>query len=282
MTINTRIEEITPSAAKRYLADRPRNRPIRDAKVQLFSSQMDDGAWSLNGESIIIGSSGRVIDGQHRLTAVIRHGKPVRFVVVEGVPDSEIETIDTGAARTAADVLRMNGLSADAARTLATSVNMVIGFELSESGQYSVSKRHLSRVTPKAIYEWTSKNPSIVDSCAFLSRMPKAGRVLPLGVLTFLHYLTAKIDRYAANEYFEGLMTGANLDELDPRLVLRTRLQKESMSHRPAPMKTRIAWAIKSIKWFLEGREARHAGNMCKVNSQDVASSYLWLKRSVG
>jgi hypothetical protein len=51
-------------------------------------------------------SSGHLIDGHHRLTAIVNTGVSVWLLMVRAVPDETIEAMDRGAIRSMADVLR--------------------------------------------------------------------------------------------------------------------------------------------------------------------------------
>ena len=63
----------------------------------------------LNGEPIIIASDGTLLDGQHRLWAIVVSEATVPAVVVQGIDRSTFDTIDQGRKRTTGDVLSING-----------------------------------------------------------------------------------------------------------------------------------------------------------------------------
>lgn len=107
--IRTKVEMITPDKAKRYLKSNESNRTISNTLVQRLSRDMKAGKWELNGEAIVFSADGKLIDGQHRMTAVVKSGVTVPMLVVRGVNADARFTIDHGRARTAGDVLRMKG-----------------------------------------------------------------------------------------------------------------------------------------------------------------------------
>lgn len=82
------IETIDPGQAALYLSNNAKHRPIKDKKVAEYMSEMRDGKWRLNGKTICFDSTGRLLNGQHRLSAVIRSGVSLTTVVVRGLdPD---------------------------------------------------------------------------------------------------------------------------------------------------------------------------------------------------
>lgn len=92
-------ELITPEKAREYLGNQFRNRAIRKTKIRDYVRQMKIDKWLLNGEPLIFDKNGRLIDGQHRLTAVIEADTPQMFDIRRNVDASAAATIDTGASR---------------------------------------------------------------------------------------------------------------------------------------------------------------------------------------
>lgn len=106
-------ETITPHQAAQWLEanlEEGHNRNLRRERAEAFARDMESGNWRDNGETIKFDWNGRLVDGQHRLAALVRAGIPHRFLVVRGVDPDSIHTIDMGVARRYSDVLRMNGV----------------------------------------------------------------------------------------------------------------------------------------------------------------------------
>jgi hypothetical protein len=102
--LTTKVETISPNTAIMYLKNAGKNRKLSEKKVQDYAKQMTDGEWVLNGEPIIFGKSGNLIDGQHRLRAVIYANTTVQMLVVRGVNDEYFDSIDSGKSRSLQDV----------------------------------------------------------------------------------------------------------------------------------------------------------------------------------
>lgn len=80
------VELITPEEAKEYLSHNiENNRTINSSKVKIFANDMKNGAWQLNGEAIRFNEMGKLVDGQHRLSAIIQAGVPVTMVVMRNI-----------------------------------------------------------------------------------------------------------------------------------------------------------------------------------------------------
>jgi hypothetical protein len=75
-TIEAGVAEITPELAKEILENKNSgNRPIKKEHIKMLTSTLRNDEWMLNGESIAFSESGRLLDGQHRLTACVNSNK---------------------------------------------------------------------------------------------------------------------------------------------------------------------------------------------------------------
>lgn len=108
--ISTNVVMMTVDQAAEILETNTYNRGIRPRHVQKLAGAMRRGEWLLNGEPIIISNEGRLVDGQHRLHAVLAAGIEVPMLIVGGVTGDVIHTIDTGSARSAGDALKLLGV----------------------------------------------------------------------------------------------------------------------------------------------------------------------------
>lgn len=110
MTTDIKKTRVTPSMAKKLLADTTtRNRPLARRFVTQLTRAIINGEWQDNAETIKLDRDGNVIDGQHRLAAIVESGRTVTIWVARGMDPSAFSTIDQGKVRTLADVLAVNG-----------------------------------------------------------------------------------------------------------------------------------------------------------------------------
>ena len=108
MTATT--EWITPEKAAEYLALGGINRNPKTRNVKKISAELKRGEWRNNGQSISISVSGRLLNGQHRLLAIIDSGIPAWIIVVRGCDDDSFPTIDCGVNRTLGDTFTTAGV----------------------------------------------------------------------------------------------------------------------------------------------------------------------------
>jgi hypothetical protein len=87
---------LEPKVARELLA---LNDPRRTAACNLdlidcYAQQMRSGEWRFTGDTIKVNKSGGLMDGQHRLQAVIRSGWSGMQLVVTGIADSAAWAMD--------------------------------------------------------------------------------------------------------------------------------------------------------------------------------------------
>lgn len=103
------VELITPEIAKEYLFSQGTNRNINDRRVSDYVLRMARGEWKI-GQPLIFDENDCLIDGQHRLRAVIKYGKPIEFAVIKGVPNDSKSVLDIGQRRTATQIAKLSGI----------------------------------------------------------------------------------------------------------------------------------------------------------------------------
>jgi hypothetical protein len=101
--ITTQLQTITPDMAKDCLAKNDtENRSRNKARVAAMARDMREGRWRTTHQGIAFDEHGTLIDGQHRLAAIIAAGCSVDLLV-SVIPGASVkDPIDQGAGRTAA------------------------------------------------------------------------------------------------------------------------------------------------------------------------------------
>ncbi|MDO5681988.1 MAG: hypothetical protein Q4G46_04065 [Propionibacteriaceae bacterium] len=100
---------VEPEQAQKWLERNIANRTLRPSRVKEYATAMSEGRWLYTADPIRFDSDGKLIDGQHRLMAVVRSGCTVEMHVVRGLSPEAQDKVDTGAIRTAADALKVRG-----------------------------------------------------------------------------------------------------------------------------------------------------------------------------
>lgn len=101
---------VTPDTAAKWLAQNAlNNRACKNSQVKLYVSYMKKGAWNSDNCAITFDVNGNLIDGQHRLRAVVASGQAQEFIVGRNWPTSAMITLDMGQRRSFTDRMVVAG-----------------------------------------------------------------------------------------------------------------------------------------------------------------------------
>jgi hypothetical protein len=112
--METKITQVTPGMAQKWLSEsNVHNRPLYEKTVESYAADMKRGFWALNNQGIGFDEKGTLIDGQHRLQAIVNSGATVPMLIVRGLSENfhdghlTQETVDQGKPRMAGDILTL-------------------------------------------------------------------------------------------------------------------------------------------------------------------------------
>ena len=214
-----KVETITPKLAEKWMAANKSNRPLRRALVGRYAEVIRRGQWELNGESIKFDEDGVLLDGQHRLAAIVEANKPIKSYVVRDLPRKVFDTLDNGVKRTGADVFSLRGEKNES--TLASAIRLLLVYK--EHGGFQRNQK-TAFITTRDLVEGVDKHPKLRESVDFIRSLRDLHRILAPSPASFLHYIFAEIDRGEADNFFSSLASGASLAEGSPVLNLRNKL----------------------------------------------------------
>lgn len=222
--MKTSVTLVTPKQAAAWLQRNDRNRKLSRAVVEGYKDSMRNGAWEQTGEAIKFSTSGRLIDGQHRLTALAELDGEVPslpLLVVRDLDDEAQKKMDRGRNRRVSDELDMDGIPQ--ARTVVSAIRYI---RLIESGALFGTKndeRKIGNASEQDILEYLDANPGIVD---FVGEYKTPVRKLhsQAGLLLGGMWLILGTGHERADEFVQKLITGSMLGTGNPVLTFRERL----------------------------------------------------------
>jgi hypothetical protein len=100
---------VTPELAQKWLKESNNfNRPINQATVDMYVRQIKSGLWRRTHQGLAFDLYGTLIDGQHRLMAIVTAGVTVPMLVFVEESTENYEYIDCGCNRSHLDTMRMS------------------------------------------------------------------------------------------------------------------------------------------------------------------------------
>lgn len=246
--IYTETVTVTPKLAEQWLNGNTHNRALRDPHVAFLASEITGGRWKENGETIKFAPDKQLIDGQHRLFAVIEAGKSIRALVAWNVPRDSFHTIDVGAGRTAGDTLGVDGEEQGPAVAAAL---MALDDLVSRNGA-----KPSCRVPNGRVRQLLEENPDIRIAVSDV-KQTKLGKILPNGPAAALLYLFKRKDAVLAGVFAQAVATGVGLAGDDPFYQLREMLQRNQKEKAKLPRMYIMAVTIKAWNRARDNRSSK-------------------------
>jgi len=215
--IHTYSIMITPFVAKELLKANVHNRKISGLTVKKYINEMESGEWMLSPQGIGFNDKGELIDGQHRLQAIIDSNITVPILVVTGLPIRTQEKVDRQKKRSLYDVFYLAGY-ADNRRE----VQIATFLTLLRRGVTKYSDYSDSEVRECLECHRESINKIIIETKA-KSGNRGFGRVGFLGACV-LYY---EIDRDKATDFIRKVISGSMITYDNPAMRLRRYLLEE-------------------------------------------------------
>ena len=234
-------ETITPQLAAAYLQASKVNRPVSRHNLDRICLAIKTGEWVANGDAIRFDTSGRLLDGHHRLMAVAKTGMSINTLVVRNIIPRAFLTIDTGKLRNAADVFGILG-EVNTTR-LSAMVRFVIQYESGQikSGQISNEVMVAALTRHPGLRGWTHYTKSLSKITNFGSYIAAVG------------YLAALSRPEEARQFIDDLCSGAGLLKGSPALTLRERLVQSKSARAKDPASYIMQIVIHAYNAFAKG-----------------------------
>lgn len=104
--------DVTPEKAEHWLKNNVRNRPLKRDTITAYARDMVNGVWVPTHQGLAFNDKDEMIDGQHRLHAIVMSGCTIRMMVTFGLPSridgkemTTMDAVDRGATRSVGDQL---------------------------------------------------------------------------------------------------------------------------------------------------------------------------------
>jgi hypothetical protein len=219
--------DLTPEEASKMLAISSQhehsNRGLRKANLERLTHAITSGQWRETHQAIALSPDGVVIDGQHRLNAIVAANQTVRVLIARDVNPDTFDVIDTGAVRSPYDVLTMAGMT-NAAK-LAASCRYLLVYDdvVGSLDSFGTHRPKFSSADILALAR-SDRGRELTSSLNAASvvalGLGRAGFATWLGVVIQL-MRESPVDDGLCLEFVERLRDGANLKVGSPILSLR-------------------------------------------------------------
>lgn len=245
-----KVVTITPEDAMAMLEMNGSNRPLNHTHVNRIARQITDGKWRFNGDTIKIATTNDILDGQHRLWAIIESKQAVETIVVRNIESDAFATIDTlRKPRSGSDVLALLG----ATRQRSTISVALQGLTRWQRKCLETYRAPQNRIENSDIEQAYHDNPGIVRAAEAAAKL--RGLTNP-GILAFFYFVLTNRSPDLAERMISTLENPAGVGINDPFFRLRSYFTSEKKYDRKDPLVT-IVYMIKAANAAYENKEIK-------------------------
>jgi len=242
--------------ARYWLSLNRNNRPLNQHKVLQYANRMKAGQWMINGQTLSFSDEAELLNGQHRLKAIVESECTVMLDVAFGISKEAFKTIDDAQGRTSSDVLAIANIPNYT--NAASTVRLIMGLERNPAHESFSEQTRPSNADVEARYmaeedvlaHWVRRSMVLWN---------ESGRLLTPSQWAAYGYMMSKTNAQAAASFLEKLASGAELEKGSPILKLRNALQdaRNNSSIRAYTRRYKRALFLKAWRYFLMGKSPK-------------------------
>jgi len=183
---NSRVIEMSPKLAEYVLENlNIGNRSKKTEKIKVYANDILNGNWSLTNATLAFGSDGYLKDGQNRLSACVRAGKPFKTHAIFGIEPESFIHMDVGANRSHRDVFTIMGTPYPS--VTGAVVRHIVAFKSQKASTKNVK---MTNDDLRSYYN-DEVNSSMLELAIKLAKITKKNTLIPVPPLAALFYIVS-------------------------------------------------------------------------------------------
>lgn len=247
--------EVPPSTAQKILDGlNSSNRSINETHTRSLVRDINNDNWvAANGSMVSFDRNGKLLDGQHRLSAIVQSNQPLRLSIKFGMPENAKKVIDTGRKRTQQDYIRMTeGADAKYKAERASVARLIYGFIHDQERPASYCNNN--KPTQSDLSAILEEYPDIMECVSSVYATGHVGKIVIQSYPAFVAFLANRTPNADKVPQFLDLLTsGANMPATHPIHVVRNRLlTREEFRYQRNKERT-IGLLIRAWNMFVKG-----------------------------
>jgi len=233
--ISYETTDITPEVASQWLMKNIDNRKPSKAKIRKLAIDLKEQNWVANADAVRFNRNDVLIDGQHRLMAVVESGVTIKnALVARGLSEKAYITIDDGIPRQMHQFLAHANLGTERRqKVLAYLIANMCSIE--KEGSLAGIKHH-KQITKSQMNKWiklheTEAVDAVIKSYIAQDAIPFGSPSTGTKSWAVAIYLSTQLHGdHTVDDFLTGLING-NENPEDPRNVLRHWMIKQNSDH---------------------------------------------------
>lgn len=242
---------MTPEMVVELLKVNTDNRPERRNHVNRIAADMDADLYLFNGATVVITNTGKLADGQHRLEAIVKSGRPQWILLVTGISEAAMSTVDNNISRSLSDILGLAHaeLRGGTDKKLAGALHHVLG--------YALSYQNLNRFSGKALDGIALRDPRLLKAVRDVEESNNVSSMIPVTMTAAVLYLGGLVNQESTKHFLDQLHSGIGfVVGTEPASALRSYLIKAR--ERTSKSKSNPRLLPKAVMWAVIFALAKH------------------------
>lgn len=256
--MNIQKKLITPTIARQILESNVKNRRMKEPVVLRYAQDMAAGRWKENtGETIKFSKTGRLLDGQQRMAAVIKSNTSIHFHLIYDLDENIFDVLDTGTVRNATDVFLIEGIKHDnIIPSIITTYHILKAGILKQINSSGSAKNH--RPTNNQLKEIYYERENFWQSVASqtITWYNSFAKILPPSTIGGFYAFFYDINSEDAEQFMHQLCTGQDIKN-NSIALLRTKLMQDKMDMRKLQQTSKHALMVKTWNYFRKNEIAK-------------------------
>lgn len=250
--VKSQLTQVDKTKAQLLLKKNANNRPLSPTHVDFLAQQMKSGQWLFDGQAIRLRGDGHLLDGQHRLQAVIESDTVQQFLIVSGIDGEAFKVMDTGKKRNAGDIFSINHIDYPNESAGATRLAM----EFRKNGWKKDGRGN--RISTTDLIEFYEAHPRLGKLVPKACKWSKEfSRVLPASQIAGLWFVMSQKNVTDAETFWRKVCTGLDLEENSPMLYIRNMLIEDKIANKRMKKDVRYAQIVLAWNKFRKGEQVK-------------------------
>ena len=244
--------KINKEVAEKMLSINLNNRKAKDGVIAKYASEMLKGNWKDDtGELIKISKTNKLLDGQHRLKAIVKADVELRMYVAYDINDDVFSVLDSGVVRSSRDVFHVAGAQYSAL------IPPIIQFSeiLFNGGESNKSSSNLTNVELLQKFQENDEYYLEIASKTMVYYLQFAKILNPTTIGSFMIYFNSKSSA-DCKLFFDELCSGRNITN-NIIYLLRNKLIEDRTGTSRMDLRYRNALIIKAWNFYRLRQEVK-------------------------
>ena len=257
---------VTPEMAYQYLKYNVKNRHLTKPIILAYANDMINGRWKFTSQMITFDKDGILIDGQHRLAAVVKSKTTQKFLIARGGEHTDLfKNYDLGKKRNAGDALSVNGVKNH------ISVAAIIRKQL----QLRFNHKSLDGGGARAVigiedvyslyYKYNELYDEITSFSLTYSKKLKLYQASFIGGVIANLIIDKKHDEDIVYSFFKILLTSSNIS-VSVITALRLKILNASLNNQELSAKFKLAFLKKAWNCYVQNKDVK----ILRLNEHDL------------